>query len=97
MVMINDDAVDVCEILRQLMDDLSMLIPLFTALKHIFCWCKKHFQSIRVGVLIHVTYFITNPPDDTLVGGLVAINFIFPEILGISSSQLTFIFFQRGG
>ena len=28
-----------------------------------------------------------------LVGGLVAINFIFPEILGISSSQLTFIFF----
>ena len=31
-----------------------------------------------------------------LVGGLVAINFIFPEILGISSSQLTNIF-QRGG
>ena len=29
-----------------------------------------------------------------LVGGLVAINFIFPEILGMSSSQLTFIFFR---
>ena len=29
-----------------------------------------------------------------LVGGLVAINSIFPEILGISSAQLTFIFFR---
>ena len=30
-----------------------------------------------------------------LVGGLVAMNFIFPYIgLGISSSQLTFIFFR---
>ena len=31
-----------------------------------------------------------------LVGGLVAINFIFPWLLGISSSQLTFIFFSEG-
>ena len=33
--------------------------------------------------------------SDSLVGGLVAINFIFPFILGMSSSQLTN--FQRGG
>ena len=32
----------------------------------------------------------------TLVGGLVAMNFIFPEILGISSSQLTNSYFSEG-
>ena len=34
---------------------------------------------------------------DILVGGLVAMNFIFPLILGFLSSQLTNSFFQRGG
>ena len=31
-----------------------------------------------------------------LVGGLVAINFIFPDILGMSSSQLTNSYFSEG-
>ena len=38
------------------------------------------------------------PPISLLVGGLVAMNFIFPEILGMSSFQLTNKnIFQRGG
>ena len=32
----------------------------------------------------------------SLVGGLVAMNFIFPEILGMSSSQLTKSYFSEG-
>ena len=32
--------------------------------------------------------------EEYLVGGLVAINFIFPKKLGMSSSQLTLIFFR---
>ena len=52
--------------------------------------CKE--WSLRFPWSISVSWF----NEDSLVGGLVAIWIIFPEILGMSSSQLTNSYFSEG-
>ena len=44
-------------------------------------------------VMVHHVVIIQ---DSIPVGGLVAINFIFPELLGMSSSQITNSYFSEG-
>ena len=52
-------------------------------------WWELWWECDRMRNTLWTTHF-------GLVGGLVAINFIFPEILGMSSSQLTNSYFSEG-
>ena len=70
----------------------SSILPTFFLRPHGQSLCKygdEHGRSSEESLsfaCVELMFF--------LVGGLVAINFIFPLILGMSSSQLTFIFFR---
>ena len=79
---------------------------IFIMMGSIICWLVVWLPSIlfsqkswecKIIPLLTKSYFYHDGFHHLLVGGLVAINFIFPEILGMSSSQLTKSYFYHDG